>query len=163
MGGRAVSLSAALVALAKKHEGTFVTTSDAVRVIFNGDGTKLARKRIYQAIYSLRGQGRLRCKRGAFALPVVVAPKRSLDDDLAAVTPRPAGRAALADTLNKFARLRNAYDQAFDDLLTEARHAIRVSEPAPGDVDEPAGLPMRCAEPGEREPCPPAIKSAATD
>jgi hypothetical protein len=76
--------------------------------------------------------------------------KPATGDDLAAVTPRPQGPAALAQTLNKFALLRNAYDQAFDDLLSEARHAIRVHDGMTVEDDRPS-FSLRCAEPGERE------------
>lgn len=149
---RGSGLAGELLALAKKHNGAFVTTDEAVRVLCHGHDSEAARRKVYQAVYRLKEQGRLRGGHSVFAWPVVIAPKRSEDDELAAVAPRPAGRVALADTLNKFARLRNAYDQAFDDLLTEARHAIRASDLPHGDPeDSRRSLPMRCAEPGERE------------
>jgi hypothetical protein len=145
---RGTGLAGKLLELAKQHGGRFVTTEEAIAAVFpNGQGTEAARRKIYQAVYKLKEEGRLRGGHSVFAWPVVIAPKLSEDDELAAVTPRSMGRSALAQTLNKFARLRNAYDQAFDDLLTEARHAIRVSEPAHGDREA-----MRRMEPWEREP-----------
>jgi hypothetical protein len=134
-------LAGKLLAMAEEHGGCYVTLDEAVGAIFNGGGGAAARRRVYGAVYVLASEGRLLRRRCSFAWPVV---------DDAVVTPRPV-RVALAVTLNRFAALRNAYDAAFDDLLTEARHAIRVSEPGHGDVDAPAGFPMRCAEPGERE------------
>jgi hypothetical protein len=137
--------------LAEKHRGKFVTIPEATSVILNGNGTEAARRKLYQAVYRLKETGRLQGGRGVFMLPApVVQPKRTEDDDLAVVTPRPAGRLAVRHQLARLAHLRNEFDALFDEVLSDC-HKANGSADAVSDGGERPSFPMRCAEPWERD------------
>ena len=156
------SISMQILRLAQQYSGEFLTIEFATGQLFpNGHGTVAARRRVYMAIYHLARAGRLCRRRGEFtlALSKVIPAKqiahvrksRESEADLAEVSIRPTGRAAVLHGLNKLQHLRNEFIRCYDEVLSEVHRANGSAAACSDDLDVPTSYPMTCCREDEYE------------